>query len=59
LATLTAKGGEHDTWHSRPRGRRRPVCTENNRNPMTSTGQTLTLGPDGKPIDRAIDPAGK
>ena len=33
------------------------VCTENNRNPITATGQTLTLGTDGKPIDQAIDPA--
>ena len=32
------------------------VCTENNRNPITATGQTLTLGTDGKPIDRQIDP---
>ncbi len=35
------------------------VCTENNRNPITSTGQTLTLGTDGKPIDRQIDPTSK
>jgi hypothetical protein len=33
------------------------VCTENNRNPITATGQTLTLGTDGKPIDRDVDPA--
>ena len=32
------------------------VCTENNRNPITATGQTLTLGTDGKPIDKAVDP---
>jgi len=26
-------------------------CAENNRNPVdTSTGKTLTLGPDGKPF---------
>ena len=35
------------------------VCTENNRNPITATGQTLTLGTDGKPIDKSVDPAGK
>ena len=31
------------------------ACAENNRNPVTPAGQTLTLGPDGKPIDRKID----
>jgi hypothetical protein len=30
-------------------------CAENNRNPVTSTGKTLTLGPDGKPIDKVVD----
>lgn len=29
-------------------------CAENNRNPVTEAGQTLTLGSDGKPIDRDI-----
>jgi hypothetical protein len=29
-------------------------CSENNRNPVTEAGQTLTLGSDGKPIDRVI-----
>ena len=33
------------------------VCTENNRNPITAAGQTLTLGTDGKPIDKAVDPS--
>ena len=28
------------------------VCAENNRNPITESGRTLTLGSDGKPIDR-------
>ena len=28
------------------------ACGENNRNPVTQSGQTLTLGSDGKPIDR-------
>ncbi len=32
------------------------ACSENNRNPITATGQTLTLGTDGKPIDQKIDP---
>ena len=28
------------------------ACAENNRNPVDpATGRTLTLGPDGKPID--------
>jgi len=30
-------------------------CAENNRNPVTSSGRTLTLGPDGKPIDKVVD----
>lgn len=29
-------------------------CAENNRNPISDSGQTLTLGPDGQPIDRDI-----
>jgi hypothetical protein len=28
------------------------ACAENNRNPVTATGKTLTLGPDGQPIDK-------
>ncbi len=35
------------------------ACAENNRNPITASGQTLTLGTDGKAIDRQIDPASK
>ena len=31
------------------------ACAENNRNPVTSSGRTLTLGPDGTPLDRATD----
>jgi hypothetical protein len=27
------------------------ACAENNRNPVDETGRTLTLGPDGKPLD--------
>jgi hypothetical protein len=28
------------------------VCAENNRNPVSATGKTLTLGSDGQPIDK-------
>jgi hypothetical protein len=31
------------------------ACAENNRNPVTSTGITLTLGPDGEPIDAVTE----
>lgn len=31
------------------------ACAENNRNPITESGQTLTLGPDGQAIDRVIE----
>jgi hypothetical protein len=31
------------------------ACAENNRNPVASDGRTLTLGPDGQPIDRETD----
>jgi hypothetical protein len=27
-------------------------CAENNRNPVSEKGQTLTLGPDGKPLEK-------
>ncbi len=38
----------------------RPRCpAENNRNPISATGQTLTLGTDGKPIDKTVEPGGK
>jgi hypothetical protein len=30
------------------------ACGENNRNPVTEDGRTLTLGSDGKPIDRNL-----
>ena len=50
-------------WRVTKRYRRQPAgtrvydysCAENNRNPVTSTGRTLTLGPDGKPIDKVVD----
>src|SRR5262245_50862593 len=49
-------------WNVTKRYRRLPAgtraydyaCAENNRNPVTESGQTLTLGTDGKPIDRVI-----
>jgi hypothetical protein len=47
-------------WHVTKRYRKLPpgswawdyACAENNRNPVTDSGRTLTLGPDGQPIDR-------
>ncbi len=30
-------------------------CGENNRNPVAASGKTLTLGPDGKPLDRVTE----
>jgi hypothetical protein len=50
-------------WRVTKRYRKQPAgtwawdyaCAENNRNPVTSDGRTLTLGPDGRPIDRAAD----
>ena len=30
-------------------------CAENNRNPISGSGKTLTLGPDGKPLDKKVD----
>jgi hypothetical protein len=47
-------------WHVTKRYRRLPAgarvydyaCAENNRNPVTEAGRTLTLGPDGEPIDK-------
>jgi hypothetical protein len=50
------------TWHVNRHFRKLPMdtrvfdyaCAENNRNPITNSGQTLTLGPDGKPIDKII-----
>lgn len=52
-----------EPWHVTRHFRRLPpgtrvydyACNENNRNPITDAGQTLTLGPDGKPLDRSIE----
>lgn len=30
-------------------------CAENNRNPVSPSGRTLTLGSDGKPIDKVVN----
>jgi len=46
-------------WRVAKRYRKQPAgtwawdyaCAENNRNPISESGRTLTLGPDGKPID--------
>jgi hypothetical protein len=50
-------------WHVTKRYRRMPpgtwawdyACAENNRNPVSATGKTLTLGPDGQPIDKTTE----
>jgi hypothetical protein len=50
-------------WRITKRYEKRPAgtwawdyaCAENNRNPISSSGRTLTLGPDGKPIDKSVD----
>ena len=50
-------------WHVTRHFRRMPAgtraydyaCAENNRNPITSSGQTLTLDSDGKVIDKVIE----
>jgi hypothetical protein len=50
-------------WRVTKRYRKQPAgtwawdyaCAENNRNPISSSGKTLTLGPDGKPIDKKVD----
>lgn len=50
-------------WHVIRHFRRLPegtraydyACAENNRNPITNSGQTLTLGPDGQVIDKVIE----
>jgi hypothetical protein len=52
-------------WNVTKRYRRVPAgarvydyaCAENNRNPVTDSGRTLTLGPDGRPIDKLTEEA--
>ena len=52
-----------EPWHVVRHFRRLPkgtrvydyACAENNRNPITESGQTLTLGPDGEVIDKVIE----
>lgn len=53
-----------EPWHVTRHFRRLPegsraydyACAENNRNPITGAGQTLTLDTDGKVIDKVIEP---
>jgi hypothetical protein len=50
-------------WHVVKRFRKLPVgsraydyaCGENQRNIVTPSGKTLTLGSDGKPIDKDVN----
>lgn len=50
-------------WRVVKRYRRQPAetwawdyaCAENNRNPVAGSGKTLTLGPDGQPIDKVTE----
>jgi hypothetical protein len=52
-----------EPWHVTRHFRRLPegtraydyACAENNRNPITSSGQTLTLDTDGNVIDKVVD----
>jgi hypothetical protein len=52
-----------ETWHVTRHFRRMPpgtkaydyACAENNRNPITDAGQTLTLDTEGNVIDRVIE----
>lgn len=52
-----------EPWHVTRHFRRMPpgtrafdyACSENNRNPVTESGQTLTLDPEGKVIDKVIN----
>lgn len=52
-----------DTWHVTRHFRRMPegtkaydyACAENNRNPITDAGQTLTLDTEGNVIDKVIE----
>jgi len=52
-----------EAWHVVRHFRRMPpgtraydyACAENNRNPITDAGQTLTLDTDGKVIDKVIE----
>jgi hypothetical protein len=57
--TITDPGSMTAPWVSTFRFRRHRdwqvmdyVCAENNRNPISPTGKTLTLGGDGRPLDK-------
>jgi len=59
---ITDPAALRDPWHVTRHFRRLPpgtrvydyACAENNRNPITGAGQTLTLGPGGEVIDLDI-----
>jgi hypothetical protein len=61
--TITDPLALKDPWYVTRHFRRLPegtraydyACAENNRNPITQSGQTLTLDTDGKVIDRVIE----
>ena len=50
-------------WRVTKRYRKQPAgtwawdyaCAENNRNPISPSGRTLTVGPDGKLLDKVVD----
>jgi hypothetical protein len=52
-----------EPWHVTRHFRRMPpgtkaydyACAQNNRNPITDSGQTLTLDTEGKVIDKVIE----
>ena len=52
-----------EPWHVTRHFRRMPpgtrafdyACSENNRNPITQSGQTLTLDTEGKVIDKVVN----
>lgn len=52
-----------ESWHVTRHFRRMPAgtraydyaCAENNRNPITNAGQTLTLDTEGNVIDKVIE----
>jgi hypothetical protein len=63
VATIEDAKALKAPWTVTKRFRRMPAgtwvwdyaCAENNRNPITGSGRTLTLGPDGKPLDKVVD----
>jgi len=51
---LTKPWSVTKTYRKLPKGTRvyDYACAENNRNPVSETGETLLLGPDGKPLGK-------